>query len=264
VASPTSHTLEAHGHYVQFYQSDEPLLNRNVGRFLWDGLLRGDALLVIATPERRESLTSHLSRLGTDVPSIEARRQLAFLDARETLNRFRVNGLPDWRRFQAAIADAFDKLQSRAEDGGICAYGEMVGVLWQAGEYDAAILLEDFWNRLLHGSGITLFCGYPIDIFGKEFPSERLQAVRCAHTHVISAGSDEHLYAAVHQAMDDVLGAEAGEVRVRMSADRPLTDVVPPAAESSILWLWENLPQAAEVILESARQRYIEAQAPTA
>src|SRR4051812_15087710 len=64
MASPTSYSLEPHGHFVQFYKADEPLLNRNVGRFLWDGLLRGDALLVIATPERRESVSSHLDRLG--------------------------------------------------------------------------------------------------------------------------------------------------------------------------------------------------------
>src|SRR5437764_10662776 len=83
MASPTSYSLEPHGHFVQFYHSDEPLLNRNVGCFLWDGLLRGDALLVIATPERRESLSNHLLRLGADVPSIRARRQLSFLDARE-------------------------------------------------------------------------------------------------------------------------------------------------------------------------------------
>src|SRR6059058_590201 len=77
MASPTSYSLEPHGHFVQFYKADEPLLNRNVGRFLWDGLLRGDALLVIATAERRESLGSHLDRLGADVSLIRSRRQFA-------------------------------------------------------------------------------------------------------------------------------------------------------------------------------------------
>ena len=140
----------------------------------------------------------------------------------------------------------------------------MVGVLWQAGAYDAAILLEDFWNRLLEGSGITLFCGYPIDIFGKEFPSEQLQAVRCAHTHMISAGSDDHLSAAIQHAMNEVLGPEAESIRSRMSADLPMTDLAPATAEGSILWLWQNLPHAAEGILECARQRYSEAQSRAA
>src|SRR5947208_13599485 len=108
MASPTSYSLEPHGHFVQFYQSDEPLLNRNVGRFLWDGLLRGDALLVIATPERRDSLSRHLARLGADVSLIRGRRQFTLLDAQETLAAFMVNGLPDWSRFQATIAQALE------------------------------------------------------------------------------------------------------------------------------------------------------------
>ena len=51
--------VAAPGHFVQFYKADEPSLNRNVASFLWDGLLRGDGLVVIATQQRRESLVSH-------------------------------------------------------------------------------------------------------------------------------------------------------------------------------------------------------------
>src|SRR3954447_8993143 len=85
-----------HGHFVQFYKADEPLLNRNVGQFLWEGLLRGDGLLVIAAPERRESVANHLRRLGVDIPLAVRERQLLLLDAQETLDRFMVDGQPDW------------------------------------------------------------------------------------------------------------------------------------------------------------------------
>src|SRR3954470_8362743 len=84
------------GHLLQFYQADEPMLNRNVGRFLWEGLLRGDGLVVIATPTRRVSLTDHLAHLGADVPLAQNERQLVMLDAQETLDRFIVEGQPDW------------------------------------------------------------------------------------------------------------------------------------------------------------------------
>ena len=238
---------------MQFYKADEPLLNRNVGRFLWDGLLRGDALLVIATAERRESLSTHLVRLGADVPLLRRRRQFALLDANETLRAFVVSGVPDWNRFEVTISHALETLEPRGEDAGICAYGELVGVLWQAGEYDAAILVEEFWNRLLHRSGITLFCGYPIDVFADEFQAERLHAVRHAHTHMISAGADDELRRAIREGMNDVLGPEADNVRALMGAD-PSTE-----AEGSILWLWQNLPHAAGGILACARERYNEA-----
>jgi len=255
MASPAPGRSESHGHFVQFYKADEPLLNRNVGRFLWDGLLRGDGLLVIATPERRESLSSHLRRLGGDVSILAGRKQLVFLDAKETLERFLVNGQPDWQRFEATISDALISLNVRADDGGVRAYGEMVGVLWQAGEYAAALAVEEYWNRLLHGSGITLFCGYPIDVFGKEFQAEELRAVRCAHTHLISGGAEDSLHAAVRQAMEDVLGSDAEQVRMQMTAG-PSQREMSATAEDSILWLRENLPHAAEGILACARQYY--------
>jgi len=264
LASPTLLRPDAHGHFVQFYKADEPLLNRNVGRFLWDGLLRGSGLLVIATPERRESLSNHLGRLGADVGGILGRRQLSMLDARETLDCFMANGVPDRERFRATITTALDQLCCRTDDG-ICAYGEMVGVLWEAGQHDAAILLEEYWNELLHGSGITLFCGYPIDVFGKEFRSERLQQIRCAHTHLVSGGADDSLHTAVNHAIDELLGEEAPQLRALMSAGQPATETGQAAsAEGSILWLWENVPEAAEGILACARQRYQAAQPPAA
>ena len=99
-----------------------------------------------------------------------------------------VNGMPDWNRFQATYRGRAGQAPSRAEDAGICAYGEMVGVLWQEGEYDAAILLEEFWNRLLHGSGITLFCGISHRHIRERISIGAIAAVRRAHTHMISAG----------------------------------------------------------------------------
>jgi hypothetical protein len=245
----------AHGHFVQFYKADEPMLNRNVGRFLWDGLLRGHALLVIATAERRESLTSNLVRLGADVAAGLGQRQIALLDAQETLDRFMVDGQPNWELFEAAINDALSSIHSRAEDGAISAYGEMVGVLWQAGQHAAAIRLEEFWNKLLHVGGITLFCGYPIDVFADEFQAEHLEAVRCAHTHLISAGEEDALQTAVNRALDDVLGEEAGEIRLRMAPEDP--ELEADSGEESILWLWKNLPHAAQGILACARQHYL-------
>src|SRR5438105_2779576 len=91
------------GHFVQFYKADEPLLNRNVGQFLWEGLLRGDGMLVIATPQRRDSLAGQLTRLGTDVAIALRERQLAMLDAHQVLARVMIGGEPDWQCFYSVI-----------------------------------------------------------------------------------------------------------------------------------------------------------------
>jgi hypothetical protein len=246
----------SHRHFVQFYKADEPSLNRNVAGFLWDGLLRGDGLLVIGTTQRRESLSSHLARLGVDVALARREGQLAMLDADEMLSRFMVDGQPDSERFQAAVGEALQLARPRLAEAGICAYGEMVGVLWEAGQTSAAIRLEGCWNKLLHGGGISLFCGYPIDVFADDFHRTHIHEVLCAHTNVLPTGPGGDLGAALDRAMDELLGAAADELRSSMNAGLPSSNLAMPEAESAILWLRSNVPDNAESILACARGYY--------
>jgi hypothetical protein len=247
----------SHRHFVQFYKADEPSLNRNVAGFLWDGLLRGDGLLVIGTQQRRESLSSHLARLGADVALARREGQLAMLDADEMLSRFMVDGQPDEERFQVAVGEALQLARPRVAEAGVCAYGEMVGVLWEAGQTGAAIRLEECWNKLLHNRGrISLFCGYPIDVFADDFRRTHIHDVLCAHTSVLSTGLGDDLGTALDRALDELLGAGAEQVRSSMNAGLPSSNLAMPEAESAILWLRSNVPDNAERILARARGHY--------
>jgi hypothetical protein len=247
---------ENHGHLVQFYQADEGLLTRNVVDFLLDGLKQGDALLVITTPERNTAFATGLSEAGIDPDKAVRERRLLFADADQTLRRFMVEGQPDWRRFERTISALIREVLPHPDHGGLRAYGEMVGLLWQEGQFSAAIRLEQFWNKLMGASALHLFCAYPIDVFGKDFQSAALDAVLCEHTHLVPAGRDQDLDSAIHRAMDDVLGADAHGLRARIDADLQPSWACMPQAETSILWLRNNLPQQAEEILLRARQYY--------
>jgi hypothetical protein len=180
------------------------------------------------------------------------------------LARFMVNGQPDWDRFQDAIGEALQLARARTTNAGICAYGEMVGVLWEAGETEAAIRLEDCWNKLLHRGGITLFCGYPIDVFANDFQRGRVHDVLCAHSHALPTGPNGDLRDALHKAMDQLLGARADEVRLSMNAGIPSLGLALPEAESAILWLRSNVPDEADGILACARSYYDASRAPGA
>jgi hypothetical protein len=248
--------MAEHAHFVQFYKADEPSLNRNVASFLWDGLLRGDGLVVIATHQRRESLTSHLARLGADVVLARREGQLAMLDAQEMLGRFMIDGQPDWDHFQRATENALRLARTREANGAICAYGEMVGVLWEAGQTTAAIQLEEYWNKLLHRGGISLFCGYPIDVFADDFQRAHIHDVVCAHSRMLPTGPGSDLGLALERAMDELLGGRADEVRLSMKAGIPSLNLPIPETESAILWLRSNVPEKAEEILSCARGYY--------
>jgi hypothetical protein len=244
------------GHLLQFYQADEPLLNRNVGRFLWEGLLNGDGLLVIASAERRASVSGHLQRLGVDIAQVVRENQLLLLDAQATLDRFMIDGRPDRELFRHVAGAALKMVRPRGGNASIRAYGEMVGLLWQAEEHAAAVLLEEYWNEMLHNDRFVLFCGYPIDIFAKSFDRSRIEALLCAHTHCVPAGLDGNLDQAVHRAMKDVLGQNAETVRIQMAAAAAELGAQPSPAEGSILWLRRNLPAEADGILSRAKNYY--------
>ena len=71
-----------------------------MGEFVGDALVAGDPAVVIATPAHREAFAARLSALGFDVPAARASRQLTMLDARETLETFLVDAMPDWSSSQ--------------------------------------------------------------------------------------------------------------------------------------------------------------------
>ena len=240
-------------HLVQLYGKDDRLLTRNISRFMSEGLRRGDGLLTIASPEHSGSVARQLRQEPAYSKAVLEGR-LVFLDAQATLDRMLVGGQPDRDLFDSVVGDALKGVQERAKHTGIRAYGEMVGLLWKAGQREAAIRLEGYWNSLLRSSNISLFCAYPIDVFAEELHSENVDAVLCAHTHMVPV--DNELESALTRAMDEVLGERVAALRALIKANhRPAWGEV-PRSESIILWLRNNLPGSANQIVSLARQYY--------
>ncbi len=240
-------------HVVQLYGEDDRLLIQNVARVLGEGLKRGDGLLVIATPEHRVSLTG-LLRLQSSYSKAVLEGRLVFLDARSTLERFLLNGSPDPALFESVIGESLRRVRSRAVHTGVRAYGEMVGLLWAAGEREAAVQLERLWNDMLSQSDVSLFCSYPLDVLSPEFETGKVDALLCTHSHLLPL--DSALQHALDRAMDDVLGPRVESLRPLVQANhRPAWGTV-PNAEALVLWLRSNLPGSADQILTRAREYY--------
>jgi hypothetical protein len=236
---PPSDRQSPHDHFVELY-TDEDVLASNVGRYLSEGVRKGQPGIVVATP-------AHCAAFRRSAG--EAATRILFLDAEQTLSRFMVNGRANWQRFETTIRAAVASID-RTPGQRIRAYGEMVGLLWTRGEYSAAIELEDFWNRILASLGAVLYCAYPIDIFGQEFQAASVHAILCDHTHLLPARESEILQSSILTAVSEVLGMDAGE----FSAPAPWGAV--PSAERMILWLRETHPNTAPAILSRAREDY--------
>jgi MEDS: MEthanogen/methylotroph, DcmR Sensory domain len=167
-----------HFHAVKFYDSSEAL-GRIAAEFLGEGLASQQRALVIVTPRHRKRILAELHARLFDVKALEADGDLVLLDADAMLGSFMVGGRPDANLFQANAARVFDRLGSRP----IRCYGEGVDVLWKTGLDDAALRLEDMWNRLTATRDIKTLCAYSVTNFYKD---TSLRAIFDEHSHVVS------------------------------------------------------------------------------
>jgi hypothetical protein len=171
-------------HLVHLYGEDDGLLARHVSRYLAEGVRRGDGLVVIATPEHARAIRR---QLGEGDPAVSAAVQsgrLLFLDARETLDRFMVNGEPDRARFGHVVGGVLGDVRASSASGRVRAFGEMVALLWEAGRPDSAAPLEQYWNALLDDGSFSLFCAYPLDVFSPDADLPGIEVVFREHGHV--------------------------------------------------------------------------------
>ena len=172
-----------HEHLVEFYETEEFLV-ASVADFVTAALRNGDAAVVVATPEHRAAFDGALAGLSVDVEEAVLDGRYLVIDAAALLSSFMVAGAPDGERFRAAVTPLLD----RAGDDGreVSVYGEMVALLWAAGDVTSTIALEDMWNELAASRSFSLLCGYPISSF--DVQSRELFAHICRqHTGVRNA-----------------------------------------------------------------------------
>jgi hypothetical protein len=238
-------------HIVQVYQ-DRQFLAEAVAEYIGTGLARGEAAVIIARPEHRAAFEAELRAKGLHPERAAREGQLTFFDADETLARFMKNGMPDWTAFHEAIGSAI--AEARLRFATVRAYGEMVDILWQKGERDAAIRLEEFWNELGKLQTFSLFCAYYMDNLDRDSYGGPLECVCKTHTHLIPARDYEHFNNVVQEASEKILDKPLSAMLLSLaSTHRPSTQM--PLGQATLIWLRANMPRTAERVLEQVRAR---------
>ena len=165
--------MSLQGHSVQFYNDDTFFFTESVAHFIKEGLQVNDTVIIVATPRHREELQNVLT------PEHMTHPKLIFSDAEELLSKFLVNDWPNALRFRQVIGAMV--AQAR-QHGPVRIFGEMVAILWAGGKAQAAIHLEELWNKLIAEQSFALLCGYPLSNFSNDQVS--LCAVSQLHSHV--------------------------------------------------------------------------------
>ena len=226
-------------HFVQFYENDDYLVE-SVSGYVSRALVAGEAALVIATEGHRQSFHRKLKQRSLDVAAARQRGQYIALDAAELLSQFMVNGAPDPARFERTVGSLIDSvLQTWPR---VCAFGEMVALLWAEGNRDAACELESVWNDLAKRRSFALFCAYPLHEFNDEAEGASLADVCGCHTRVIPAESysarttaDDQLRAiAVLQQKAQQLDTEIA-LRRRAERDQAMLAAIVESSQDAII-----------------------------
>jgi anti-sigma regulatory factor (Ser/Thr protein kinase) len=177
VRSPASLAPERHS--VGFYDDTGALVD-SVHAYVATGLSSGDTVLVVATAEHRRLLDDRLAADGLDLAALRTEERYVAVDADAALDGILVDGRPDRARFGRTIGERVTALAASGRP--LRAYGEMVGVLWDAGDVAGAIELEALWNELAARSGFSLHCGYELDGSGAPPDIGALQGICEAHS----------------------------------------------------------------------------------
>ncbi|MEA3192683.1 MAG: hypothetical protein QOD26_1016 [Betaproteobacteria bacterium] len=236
-------------HVVQVYQ-DREFLASAVAEYIGTGLKKGDAAIVIARPDHAQAFKAALQRFGVNVEDVLARRQLLLFDAQATLDRFMQKGMPQWTAFHQVVGGAIAEV--RLQYPVVRAYGEMVDILWQGGERDAAIRLEEFWNDLAKLQTFSLFCAYYLDNLDERAYGGPLECVCKVHSHLIPAQDYQRFDDTVTKATEKVLDPLLMRMLLSMSsAQKPPTQM--PLGQAMLLWMQANMPATARKVLTELR-----------
>jgi len=174
---------DSSAHMVEFYERDEYLV-KSVQQFVAPALRHDDdVVIVVATELHRNLFEAALDATGLDVGRARTAGQYIDLDAEDTLSAFMVEGAPDPARFEATIAGPIG--QAVRDGRRVRVYGEMVALLWAAGNVSAVITLEDLWNELVRSLPFLLFCAYPLADFDRDDTTGSFHRICEQHTAVI-------------------------------------------------------------------------------
>ena len=180
---PPKHVAGApHDHVVEFYQSDEDLA-RSLGRHITEGLKSGEAVIVFATDAHVGLFELEAARAGIDLDRARSEGSWVMARAAETISQFLVQGRVDQKKFDAVGGGPIRQMAHTGHP--VRAYGEMVAVLWGAGQVAAAMAVEEAWNRLGEILNFSIFCACPKRSLAEPGSGGYLGGVFRAHSAVV-------------------------------------------------------------------------------
>ncbi|KAG2187833.1 hypothetical protein INT44_000583 [Umbelopsis vinacea] len=193
-----------HGHIVQFYYDEEYLYNSIIS-FVAPGLKAGGGALIIATKPHLVIIENKLRERNVNVQKKKDAGRLLFFDAHDVLKALqKSDGNISGEKFEELIEGSIDELKANS-NGIIYAFGEVVNILSQRKQYQAALVLESKWNDFMKRRRLQLLCGYALTSFSDASDIDAMTTLCQAHGHINTAEHTRGDYAIDYNADPNAL-----------------------------------------------------------
>lgn len=189
-------------HVVQLYRTDEELA-ATVSRYIEEGLRKGEAVMVIATPEHWDLFVARLACCADiDLADAIVRGQLRIIDVQTALSVLMVDGMPHRHRMQERMGAMVERARRRF--GAVRIYGETANVLWLDQQRHAAEHLAQHWHELALRHAFSSLRTYRVEEKDPGSWQAALEFIRRARLHLVPHGvyvADEQIESGLDQQM---------------------------------------------------------------
>jgi hypothetical protein len=167
---------------VTFCQTDADMAVA-AAQYLLGSFRHGGSGIAVVTSARVRQIDQWIADAGTNPAALRANGSYLVLDAGTAMDQFLARGWPDPAAFWRTISPVVE----RAAAGGhrpVRVFGELLSLLWQAGQFGAAIEVEALWNELARQHRMSLLCGHLGTRAIDPDPDDELALVLAAHSRV--------------------------------------------------------------------------------
>ncbi len=240
-------------HLAQFHR-DAEALTESVVAYLDAGLRREQSILVIASAQEAERLLTRLAESRLNPKALSASGHLVVTDATTMLVQVMSADLPDLVLFRSTLMPILSSLQPIGR--GTRIYSAMAGYLWQDGNTEAAIRLEELWNELAVSFPFSLYCAYTMDTLNEKSYAAPLEELGRTHSDILGTPEDEQFGRALDRASKEIFGISLTQMSgvSRQTGARRF-----PSGQRTMLWVKRNLPLSTPQLAERARHYFNDA-----
>lgn len=239
-------------HFAQFHREADTLTEAAF-MFVEAGLRRGDSVLLIAGRERLDQLHARLAATRFHPATLTSSGQLVVLDPVPLMEQFAGvgNDEPEWTGLLDRLAPTLSRVQPYGH--GLRIYTELANALWEAGDTNAAVRLEDFWNALGDTHAFSLYCGFRMDTHSERAYAGPLEELGRTHSDILATPDDELFGQALDRASREIFGISLTQMAGvwRQDGSRRF-----PSGQRAMLWVTRNLPMSRAQLADRARQYF--------